>query len=97
MRNRYNSPSWVAIILGLLSNINDNIRETIKHQVEYRRRMMLKRIVAGFLFLFGLVYLLNGVVMLINKFSKGNPWVGWLVMGVILLLAGFLIGGKHRD
>jgi uncharacterized membrane protein len=97
MRNRYNNPSWIAIIFSLLSNINDNIRETVRQQVEYRRQMMLRKIVAGFLMIFGLVYFLNGIVMVINKFSAGNPWVGWLVIGLILLIVGYFMGGKQRD
>jgi fatty acid desaturase len=97
MRNRFTNPSWMSIIFSLLSNINDNIRETVRHQIEYRRRMMLRKIVAGFLMLFGLIYFLNGIVMVINKFSAGNPWVGWLMIGLILLLVGYFVGGKNRD
>lgn len=82
--------SMIAIVLGLIGGVADNIRSVMNRQIAMKKKMLAKKIIAGILLLVGLVLFLNGLAIMIDTFAN-NFWVGHTLVGIVVVAIGYVL------
>jgi len=65
-----------------------NIIQPLINGVEEKRERIARKISAKIILFIGFVFLLYGLAILINDLLDVNRWVGFVLVGIILLVSG---------
>lgn len=61
---------------------------------DYKRNLikeLMAKLALLFFLIFGIVFILIGVALLINSLTTAGPWVGFGSIGIILIIIGLLL------
>jgi surface polysaccharide O-acyltransferase-like enzyme len=83
---------WKNLLHGFVGNMLDQLSENVSQKVQAWLKIVKRKTIGFFLILLGLVYFLSGVAMFFNAFfAKIAPGLGFVIVGVLILLIGVLM------
>lgn len=91
-KNKKNQSDWknlIQIFVGdMLERISDNVSKKIHTFINKLKR----RAIGAILILIGSIFFLISVAILINTILGNEfPWVGWILVGLVVILVGYRI------
>lgn len=92
IRNGKYGRSWSEIFFDFW----DLAKEGLENQMKMKRRRILKRSLAAFLFFIGGIYFLNGIVELLAKILGGSKWASAMIVGGLLILIGAIVNKNNK-
>lgn len=75
-------------VLDLIFSLVSVAGERMNSLVEKQERKMKKNIILIFVFVVGILYILKGLALFINDYMKTGEWVGYGLIGIVLIVLG---------
>jgi hypothetical protein len=87
-----NKTDWKGLVQGFVGDLLERIGDNVSKRAHIFITKLKKRTIGAVLMATGSLFLLISAAILINA-VLGNefPWVGWGLVGLIIILAGYLI------
>ncbi|EKE12091.1 MAG: hypothetical protein ACD_14C00022G0007 [uncultured bacterium] len=87
---KYQGRSWGEIAFDFFEIFKDRFI----YAVEKQRARTARKLIAAVLIAFGTIFFLNGLAVFIGELVGGSNWSGYLIVGVLLVIAGIFFDKK---
>jgi hypothetical protein len=92
MEHKQNKTDWKSLVQGFVGDILERIGDNVSKKVHTFITQLKKRTIGAMLMATGVLFILIGAVMFINTVLVNEfPWIGWGLVGLVVLLAGYMI------
>lgn len=97
MEHQYQKPPfWQSIAQKFVENFSNNFMANIRLRIETTMRRITQKILASFILLLGFLFLLVSIAMLLNDILDTSPGVGYGIVGIIIVIFGFIINANSK-
>jgi len=79
-----------SILYGLFSSTLDFLEQTLSAIIREQQEKILKKISVIAVFFVGAWFLLNALALFISDYLSKEPWVGYGIVGLALVLIGLI-------
>lgn len=82
--------NWKNIVQGFVADMLERVSDNVSKRVHVFLDQLKRRTIGAILMAIGFVFVLVGIALFINAlFSNAFPWIGWSVLGLVVLLGGY--------
>lgn len=86
---------WKALIQGFVTNVLEKVSDNVSLRVHAWTKQMKRKIAGSVVMVLGATYLLTGLSNYADAtIGKNIPGLGYVVIGAIALLIGYLVSRK---
>jgi hypothetical protein len=89
----------IELVQGYISSILDVVEKNICGLVKKQEKRIFRNVAVAGIFLTGGIFALVGIAMLTNQFFNVGPWPGFVLIGAVLIVVGFIMqkSSKQND
>jgi hypothetical protein len=92
MEHKQNKSDWKGLVQGFVGDLLERIGDNVSKKVHTFITQLKRRTIGAILIATGISFLLISLVIFINTVLASEfPWVGWGLVGLVVLLAGYII------
>ncbi len=83
---------WKNLVQGFVGNVMEQLSENVSSKIHAWIKMLKRKTIGSILMVLGLLYLLIGVSVYLNSvLGQVIPGLGYITVGVLAMLIGYLI------
>ena len=95
MEKTQNKNDWKSLVQNFVANMVERIGDNVSQKVQAWVKMLKRKTIGALLMVFGLFYLLIGASVYLNSvLGKFIPGLGYITVGVLAVLIGYLVGNN---
>ena len=92
-KKKESGADWKKIVQVFVGDVLARVSDNISHRIELGIKKIKRKSIGLFFAIIGLIFLLISAAIFINTLLLGMaPWLGWGMIGILLVAIGYLMG-----
>jgi hypothetical protein len=91
-----NQSDWKNLIHGFVGNVLDQMSDNVSKKIQIWIKILKRKTIGSVLMILGVMYLFVGMSIFLNSILNPLfPGLGYMTIGVLAALVGFLVGNNE--
>lgn len=96
MKKESKNAGWKSLVQGFVENVLEQVSENVSQKVHVWVKMLKRKTIGSVLMIAGLIYLMIGLSVYLNSIlGRILPGLGYITVGIIAALIGYLISNDE--